>query len=79
MAAVIGSFAAMSRAALRPSRRGYSAGAKPALLTPFRSTHTFRVENLSPVRILRTAKTGVRDPAVLKRMALMELQIAPRN
>jgi hypothetical protein len=29
--------------------------------------------------ILRTAKTGERDPAVLKRIALMELQIAPRT
>jgi hypothetical protein len=29
--------------------------------------------------ILRTAKTGERDPAVLKRIALMELQIAPRS
>jgi hypothetical protein len=28
--------------------------------------------------ILRTAKTGERDPAVLKRIALMELQLAPR-
>ena len=29
--------------------------------------------------ILRTAKTGERDPAILKRIALMELQIAPRR
>ena len=28
--------------------------------------------------ILRTAKEGERDPAVLQRMALMELQISPR-
>ncbi len=28
--------------------------------------------------ILRTAKEGERDPATLQRMALMELQIAPR-
>ncbi len=29
--------------------------------------------------ILRTAKAGERDPAVLKRIALMELQLAPRG
>ena len=29
--------------------------------------------------ILRTAKAGERDPAVLMRIALMELQIAPRR
>jgi hypothetical protein len=29
--------------------------------------------------ILRTAKSGVRDPAVLQRLALLELQIAPRE
>jgi len=29
--------------------------------------------------ILRTAKEGERDPAVLERMALMELQISPRD
>lgn len=29
--------------------------------------------------ILRTAKEGVRDPATLQRMALMELQISPRH
>jgi hypothetical protein len=29
--------------------------------------------------ILRTAKDGERDPATLQRMALMELQIAPRD
>ena len=28
--------------------------------------------------ILRTAKEGERDPAMLQRMALMELQISPR-
>ena len=28
--------------------------------------------------ILRTAKDGERDPAVLERMALLELQISPR-
>jgi hypothetical protein len=28
--------------------------------------------------ILRTAKEGERDPATLQRMALIELQIAPR-
>jgi hypothetical protein len=29
--------------------------------------------------ILRTAKTGELDPAVLQRIALMELQLAPRG
>jgi hypothetical protein len=29
--------------------------------------------------ILRTAKSGVRDLAVLQRLALLELQIAPRE
>ena len=29
--------------------------------------------------ILRTAKDGERDPAALQRMALLELQITPRN
>jgi hypothetical protein len=29
--------------------------------------------------ILRTAKLGERDPAILKRIALMELQLAPRS
>ncbi|QDF37804.1 hypothetical protein FJN17_09585 [Bradyrhizobium symbiodeficiens] len=28
--------------------------------------------------ILRTAKEGERDPVILQRMALMELQISPR-
>jgi hypothetical protein len=29
--------------------------------------------------ILRTAKTGERNPAVLERIALMELQLSPRG
>jgi hypothetical protein len=29
--------------------------------------------------ILRSAKDGERDPAILARMALMELQISPRD
>jgi hypothetical protein len=29
--------------------------------------------------ILRTAKDGERDPAILQRMALLELQITPRD
>jgi hypothetical protein len=29
--------------------------------------------------ILRTAKEGERDPAALQRLALMELQISPRD
>jgi hypothetical protein len=34
--------------------------------------------NLLAESILRTAKQGEHDPAVLKRMALLELQITPR-
>jgi hypothetical protein len=29
--------------------------------------------------ILRTARDGERDPAILERMALLELQISPRR
>jgi hypothetical protein len=29
--------------------------------------------------ILRTAREGERDPAILQRLALMELQISPRH
>lgn len=35
--------------------------------------------NLLAESILRTAQSGERDPAVLKRMALLELQITPRD
>jgi hypothetical protein len=35
--------------------------------------------NLLAESILRTAKAGEHDPAVMKRMALMELQITPRG
>jgi hypothetical protein len=35
--------------------------------------------NLLAESILRTAKIGERDPAVLKRIALVELQITPRS
>jgi hypothetical protein len=45
-----------------------------SLPEPVSSTHV----NLLAESILRTAKTGERDVAVLKRIALMELQLAPR-
>lgn len=35
--------------------------------------------NLLAESILRTAQTGERDPVILKRMALIELQITPRS
>ena len=35
--------------------------------------------NLLAESILRTAQGGERDPAVLQRMALLELQITPRD
>ena len=41
---------------------------------PLASAHV----NLLAESILRTAKTGERDIAVLQRIALLELQIAPR-
>jgi hypothetical protein len=46
-----------------------------SLPEPVNSTH---VQSLAET-ILRTAKEGERDPATLQRMALLELQIAPRN
>ena len=45
-----------------------------ALPEPVNSSH---VQSIAET-ILRSAKEGERDPAVLQRMALMELQIAPR-
>ena len=42
---------------------------------PVTSTH---VQSIAE-SILRTAKTGERDPATLQRMALLELQISPRD
>ena len=45
-----------------------------SLPEPVNSTHV----NLLAESILRTAKAGERDVAVLKRIALMELQLAPR-
>jgi hypothetical protein len=43
-------------------------------IRPVSSTHVQSVAET----ILRTAKDGERDPKVLKRMALLELQISPR-
>jgi len=45
-----------------------------ALPEPVSSAHVQSVAET----ILRSAKEGERDPAVLQRMALMELQISPR-
>ena len=46
-----------------------------SLPDPVSSAH---VQSLAET-ILRTAKEGERDPSTLQRMALLELQIAPRN
>ena len=46
-----------------------------SLPEPLSSAHV----NLLAESILRTAKTGERDAAVLARIALLELQIAPRT
>ncbi|MEO6569711.1 MAG: hypothetical protein ABIO94_13175 [Opitutaceae bacterium] len=45
-----------------------------SLPEPVNSAH---VQSIAET-ILRSAKEGERDPEALKRMALMELQIAPR-
>ncbi len=46
-----------------------------SLPDPVSSAH---VQSLAET-ILRSAKEGERDPSTLQRMALLELQIAPRN
>jgi hypothetical protein len=46
-----------------------------SLPDPVSSAH---VQSLAET-ILRSAKEGERDPLTLQRMALLELQIAPRN
>jgi hypothetical protein len=46
-----------------------------SLPEPLSSAHV----SLLAESILRTAKSGERDPAVLERIALLELQIAPRR
>jgi hypothetical protein len=46
-----------------------------ALPDPVSSAH---VQSLAET-ILRSAKEGERDPSTLQRLALLELQIAPRN
>jgi hypothetical protein len=46
-----------------------------SLPDPVSSTH---VQSIAET-ILRTAKDGERDPATLQRMALLELQITPRD
>ncbi|CCD87407.1 conserved hypothetical protein [Bradyrhizobium sp. ORS 285] len=49
-------------------------GAVAALPEPVSSTHvTWLAES-----VLRTAKTGERDPTVMQRLALLELQLMPR-
>ena len=49
-------------------------GALSTLPHPVSSTHVQAVAET----ILRTAKDGERDPAILERMALLELQISSR-
>ena len=49
-------------------------GALSTLPHPVSSRH---VQSIAET-ILRTAKDGERDPKVLERMALLELQISPR-
>jgi hypothetical protein len=49
-------------------------GAIATLPHPVSSAHVQSVAET----ILRTAKEGERDPKVLERMALLELQISPR-
>jgi hypothetical protein len=49
-------------------------GALSTLPHPVSSSHVQSVIET----ILRTAKDGERDPAILERMALLELQISPR-
>ncbi|MGJ5179431.1 hypothetical protein ACQR16_15740 [Bradyrhizobium oligotrophicum] len=49
-------------------------GAIAALPEPISSTHV----TLLAECVLRAAKTGERDPAVMQRLALLELQIMPR-
>jgi len=51
------------------------AGAVAALPEPVSSTHVQCIAE----SILRTAKDGEEDVKVLERMALLELQIAPRD
>jgi hypothetical protein len=46
-----------------------------SLPEPVNSTHVRSIVET----ILRTAKDGERDPKVLERMALLELQIRPRD
>jgi hypothetical protein len=46
-----------------------------ALPDPVSSTH---LQSLAET-ILRTTKEGERDPATLQRLALLELQISPRD
>jgi hypothetical protein len=45
-----------------------------SLPEPVSSTHV----NLLAESVLRAAKTGERDPAIMQRLALLELQIMPR-
>ena len=45
---------------------------------PARSSEPGHLQSIAET-ILRTAKEGERDPATLQRMALLELQIRPRD
>ncbi len=66
--------AAFSPEALTVMRDALDA-AVASLPEPVSSAH---VQSLAE-SILRTAKDGETDPATLRRMALMELQISPRH
>jgi hypothetical protein len=50
-------------------------GAIASLPDPVSATH---IQSLAET-ILRSAKEGERDPVILQRLALLELQISPRD
>ena len=50
---------------------------KSAIATLPDPVHSTHLQSIAET-ILRTAKDGERDPVTLQRMALLELQIAPR-
>jgi len=55
-----------------------TAALEAAVATLPEPVHSSHVNALAE-SILRTAGTGERDPAALQRIALMELQLAPRH
>jgi hypothetical protein len=68
-----------SNASFSPEIIGIMKGAMDAAVAslpdPINSAH---VQSIAET-ILRTAKDGERNPATLQRMALLELQITPRD